>query len=413
MASQTHIEGYLINDKGTWTVRARFADTVGGKRKLHSKSTGFKVDGYNKRKAEAAMREIVAEWERQISAPPADNPLFKDCVNQWIERKKLTIRPNTLEGYKVAANAHIIPELGDIGICDLTRQELQRYYEKLQRDGISVSTMKKHRVIIRGVLKDAILDDIITVNVADNISLPKGKQFEGKALSEAQTIDMLIKLEEQPEPIRAAVTLAVICGLRRSEICGLRWEDIDFENNIIHIRNTVTQFAGTIYEVEATKTKTSCRDLYLIPFVGGYLKALLQAQRQSGIYSGKVCVHLDGRKVQPEYCTRACMRFLKACGYEGVRLHDLRDTAATILSRRVPVKQVSGYLGHKDIQTTLKYYVRLMTEDKIETSKVMGDFLAGAGFASSCSDSCSESTDSAPDNVISIDTIMQKKLAEI
>lgn len=412
MASQTHIEGYLINDKGTWTVRARFADTVGGKRKLHSKSTGFKVDGYNKRKAEAAMREIVEEWERQISAPPADNPLFKDCVNQWLARKKLTLRPNTLEGYKVAANAHIIPELGNIGICDLTRQELQRYYEKLQRDGISVSTMKKHRVIIRGVLKDAILDDLITVNVADNISLPKGKQFEGKALSEAQTTDMLAKLEEQPEPIRAAVTLAVVFGLRRSEICGLRWKDIDFENSIIHIRNTVTQFAGTIYEVEDTKTKSSGRVIYLFPYIAEYLKALLQMQKERGIFSGKVCVHLDGRVVQPEYCTRACMRFLKASGYEGVRLHDLRDTAATILSRRIPIKQVSGYLGHKDTQTTLKYYVRLMTEDKIEASNAMADFLAGAGFSLPCSENCSESTDSAHDNVISIDTIKQKKLAE-
>ena len=412
MASQIHIKGYLVEDKGTWTVRARYADAVSGKRKMLSKSTGLKVDGHNRRKAETAMREIIEEWEKQINAVrPTVNPKFKDCINQWMERKKLTLRPNTLEAYKVNANAHIISELGDKGICDLTRQDIQRYFEKLQRDGISVSTMKKHRVIIRGVLKDAVLDDIISVNVADNISLPKSKPFEGKALSEAQVADMLAKLEEQAEPIKAAVTLAVVCGLRRSEICGLRWKDIDFENNIIHIRNTVTDYAGTLYENEETKTKTSRRDLYLIPAVADYLKALVYTQEQSGIYNGKVCVHLNGREVKPAYCTNACERFLKACGYEGVRLHDLRDTAATILARRVPIKQVSGYLGHKDVQTTLKYYVRLMTEDKIETSNAMGDFLAGAGFASSCSENCSEITDNTRSNIISISAFVPKKLA--
>ncbi len=415
MASQLqHIEGYLIDDKGTWTVRARFADTPAGRRKLHSKSTGLKVKGNNKRKAEAAMREIIAEWERQVNAArPMDNPSLKDCINQWMERKKLTLRPNTLAGYKVAANAHIIPELGQINLSDLTRQDLQRYFEKLQRDGISVSTMKKHRVIIQGALKDAVLDDLLTVNVADNISLPKGKKFEGKALSEAQVADMLVKLEEQPEPMRAAVTLAVVYGLRRSEICGLRWEDIDFENNVLHIRNTVTEFSGTVYEVEDTKTKTSCRDLYLVPDMAEYLNYLLQVQKQHGIYSGKVCVHLDGRMVKPEYCTRVTMRFLRNCGYEGVRLHDLRATAATILaSKGVPIKQVQAYLGHKDVQTTLGYYVHVLDQDKINTATVMGNVIAGAGFTSCCSESCSESTDSATDNVIPFPSIVLEKLAE-
>ena len=122
-------------------------------------------------------------------------------------------------------------------------------------------------------------------------------------------------MEEQEEPVRAAVTLAVVYGLRRSEICGLRWDDVDFENNASHIRHTVTEFSGTVYENNDTKTKTSRRDLYLVPDIADYLNRLLQAQKQSGIYSGKVCVHLDGRMVKPEYCTRVTMRFLRNCGY--------------------------------------------------------------------------------------------------
>ena len=174
--------------------------------------------------------------------------------------------------------------------------------------------------------------------------------------------------------------MAVIYGLRRSEICGLRWEDIDFENSAIHIRNTVTEFSGTVYEVNDTKTKTSRRDLYLVPDIADYLKELQQTQKQSGIYSGKVCVHLDGRMVKPEYCTRVTMRFLRSCGYDGVRLHDLRATAATILaSKGVPIKNVQAYLGHKDVQTTLSCYVHVLDADKIATATVMGNVFSGSG----------------------------------
>ena len=92
MASQIHIKGYLVDDKGTWTVRARYTDAESGKRKLFSKSTGLKVDGHNKRKAEALMREIVEGWEQQVNAVrPTENPKFKDCISQWMERKKLTL----------------------------------------------------------------------------------------------------------------------------------------------------------------------------------------------------------------------------------------------------------------------------------------------------------------------------------
>ena len=273
--------------------------------------------------------------------------------------------------------------------------------------------MKKHRVIIQGVFKAAVLDDLLTANVAENISLPKGKKFEGKALSEAQVSDLLVKLEKQEEPVRAAVTLALVYGLRRSEICGLRWEDIDFENTVIHIRHTVTEFSGAVYENNDTKTKTSCRDLYLVPDIADYLSELLQTQKDSGIYSGKVCVHLDGRMVKPEYCTRVTMRFLRNSGYDGVRLHDLRATAATILaSKGVPIKNVQAYLGHKDVQTTLNYYVHVLDADKIATATVMGSIFAGA-ISPDCTGGCSGRSGEVEDNVIPFKSIVPKKFSEI
>lgn len=406
MASQK-VTASLQDDKGTWTIRGRVYDPQTGKMRQRTRSTGLKVKNNTKRKAEAMMKDIVAEWERAASGfTRVENPDFASCVNQWLERKKLTIRPNTLESYKVEAKAHIIPVLGKIGVCDLTRQDIQRYYERLQRDGLSVSTMKKHRVIIRGALKDAVLDDLIPVNVADNVSLPKGKKFEGKPLSEDEVAAALMVLDKQPEPVRAALTLALVFGLRREEICGLRWTDIDFADNVLHIRNTVTEFAGTVYEVENTKTKASSRDLYMIPSTAQYLKDLKAKQEKSGFALDKVCAWPDGRVVKPTYITRASMRFLKECGFEGVRLHDLRHTVATILAKRVPIKQVQEYMGHEDIQTTLSIYTHVLEADKIATSNAMAEFLK------SCSESCSEKAEKVQNNVIRFSEIASQKFAE-
>lgn len=407
MASQK-VTASLQDDKGTWTVRGRVFDPETGKMKQRTRSTGLKVKDNTKKKAKAMMQEIMAEWQKESDGiqAAAVNPTFETCVNQWIERKGLTVRENTLESYKVAAKAHIIPELGKMGICDLTRQQLQAYYDRLQRDGISANTMKKHRVIIKGTLKDAVIDGLVPVNVADFVSLPKVKEFEGKQLTENQVADVLKALEKLDGPLKTAITLALVFGLRREEICGLRWEDIDFENNTLSVRNTVTEYAGKVYRDGDTKTRSSRRDLYIPEVTADYLKQLKEKQEQSGIDTGKVCAWSDGKEVKPAYITRASMRFLKACGYEGVRLHDLRGTVLSILARKLPIKNVQTFAGHNDVHTTLKYYVHVMDEDKRETAGVMADFLRG------CSESCSEKKENLPENVIPFESIAPEKFAE-
>ena len=390
MAGKNIIRGTLQEDSGYWVVRARVFDPIKGKAVQKSKSTGLRVKDRTKRKAEAKMRDIVKEWEQQESSyKPTDKTLFKDCVLQWLSRKSLDVRPNTLQSYKVLVDAHVIPELGNIPICDITRVTIQGYFEKLQRAGASVSTMKKHRIILQGTLEDAVLDDLIPTNSAEHIRLPRGEKYEGKALSETQAAIVLGNVDSEPEPVKAAILLALVCGMRRSEICGLRWDSVDLPNEIIHIRNTMTSYSGKVYEAETTKTKASRRDLCLTKQITAYLKELKVTQEQSGIYNGMVCVHMNGNTVKPEYITRACERFLYSCGFEGTRLHDLRHTNATILSKRVPIKNVQAYLGHEDVNTTLDIYVHMNEEDGRVTSAAMDSFLSWAGNI--CSGGCSDS----------------------
>ena len=146
-----------------------------------------------------------------------------------------------------------------------------------------------------------------------------------------------------------------------------------------------------------------------MPLVGStvdYLRELQKQQKQSGAYTGYVCSHPDGREVKPEYVTRVTGRFLRQCGFEGMRLHDLCHTAASILAKLVPLKQVQAFLGHEDAHTTIQIYTHVRDDDRVETSKAMSSFLE------SCSETCSETAEVTENNVIDIAQYQVKKFAE-
>ena len=243
--------------------------------------------------------------------------------------------------------------------------------------------MKKHNVIIRGTLDSAVLDGIVRENVSDKVKLPHTAKFEANHISEQDLPKLFSELDKQDEPIKAGTVLALIYGLRRSEICGLRWSDIDFSSGVMHIRNTVTIFNNDVYEAEHTKTKASRRDIILIDSTVPYLMKLKNISK-----SDKVCSFPNGKPVRPDTLTNKIIKFLKECGFENVRLHDLRHTAATVLARELTPKQVQAFLGHEDFQTTMNIYTHIETQDKINTSRAMDSIIKKAEF---CSESCSES----------------------
>lgn len=387
MASHKTVKGKLYDDNGTWTVRARVFDPATGTVIQRSKSTGFKVRDSTKRKAEQAMREIVAGWEQEANtAPVKSDPLFSEYVQKWIEKKSVSLRENTVKSYRDYADTHILPAFGGMKVRQMTLKHLQVYY-KDKLEYLSVNSLKKHHVVISGALLDAVRDGIIPVNFADYVEFPKAEKFEGKAYSAEQVAALLDAVAREGEPIRAAVTLAVCYGLRREEICGLRWKDVDFEAGKLYVRNTVTQNGTLRIEAERTKTDKSRRTIDLIASTIPYLEQLKQLQQRQGLVLDKVCVWLDGRTVRPDYITSKTRRVMKAHGLEHVRVHDLRHTAASLLATRATPKQVQDFLGHEDISTTMNIYTHLLDEDRKATSGIMNDILKKSVF---CSEKCSE-----------------------
>lgn len=396
VASQKTVKGSLYDDNGTWTVRARVFDPVTRKVRNRSKSTGLKVKDKTKRKAEQAMREIVAVWEHEANQEPPKEPpkkaiLFSEYINGWLYSKDLSVRANSAKSYRDYATVHILPALGDYPVGDISWRVLQEFCDRMLANHAK-STVKKFFIVIRGALDDAVRDDAIQASPEHLVKWPKAERIQkARALTTDEVSRLLEAAEQAGEPIRAAITLALFYGLRRSEVCGLRWMDVDFSKGTMHIRHTVTQNGTILLDEDHTKTHGSNRTLALIDQTTPYLKQLRAEQMKRGLPMDKVVAWPDGRLLRPDGITRMFHTLLRNSGIEKARFHDLRHTAATMLANAgVPPKQLQAFLGHDDIEMTLGVYVHAPDNAAAETSNRMDKAMRAIRFGEKCSDFCSE-----------------------
>lgn len=354
-----------------------------GKSKQKWINTGISEKA-GKRKAQQALRRILNELKEQ-KIIYSENTQFIDWIWKWLEQKRNEVRLNTYESYEMYVNNHIEPFFKPLGLVldSITPQHLQDYYNAKLKQGkgkLSANSIHRHHVVIRGALQDAMKKNLIPYNPAERVSLPRKEEFAGKAYTVDQANQLIKKLDA--EPLRAAVILALFYGLRRSEVCGLRWKDINFESNTLTICNTVVK-TKTLIEHEQTKNKKSKRTMVLIPETVTYLKQLKERQEEEKLLlgtayrtEGHVCIWPDGRAMSPDYVSHAFRKFLIANDLPVIRFHELRHTAGSLLLEKgLSIKQIQEYLGHEKASTTLDIYGHLSTEGKKEAANVLEGLL--------------------------------------
>ena len=387
LASHKTVSASLQEDRGTWVVRGRVYDPETGKTRQRTKSTKLKVKNNTKRKAELIMRDIIAEWTSEANAIPVeDSKTLSVYVQRFIDRKKALGREdNTISSYEDYNKLHIKPKLGNTPIQEITLQDIEDFYSfYLQKH--KVNSAKRVHVVLTGAFNEAVKDGTIQSNIAKNYEFPKAEKYTGAKVYNKDEVNILLKqAEKKGEPIRSAIVLSVCYGLRRSEVCGLRWKDFDFSDNVFTVSNVVVQIDGVPVEKERTKTKKSNRTIPLIPQTIAYFKELKEAQEKSGLKLDKVCAWSDGRPVRPDFVTRAVKKVEKECALSGIRLHDLRHTAASLLAPHVTPKQLQDFLGHEDISTTLGIYTHIVDEQRRATSNAMNDIIGSAFVLNECS----------------------------
>lgn len=247
-------------------------------------------------------------------------------------------------------------------------------------EGLSVCTMKKHSAILYGALAEAYKKDMIAANPADKVTLPGKKKFYGQSYSVEEVQQLLSVLND--DPIRPAVILAVMYGLRRSEAVGLRWKDIDFKNKTMTICNTVTRMA-TVHELEETKNESSHRTPPLIPGTEEYLQSLRREQKETMLLCGNrfddschVCTWPDGRSLQPDYVSQHFNQVLKKNNFRVIRYHDLRHTAGSMLLQKgIDIKTIQHFLGHSQASTTVNIYLHSISNGTVDAANAIGSMV--------------------------------------
>lgn len=374
----------LKTRNGIWQMIFSYKDSS-GKWKQKSESTGLAERG-NKRKAQQMLEERKVELQKQ-SEPMLSNRniLFLNAMWEWLTDVMVTqVREYTLFQYKRVFEYHIktYEPFNGLLLQELTPRILQGYYNSKVKTGLSPNTLHKHHGNIHKFLRYALSLDMINSNPAERVTLPKKiKSNVGKVYSATQ-LQQLCHLFWN-DPIETAVLLTATYGLRRSEVCGLQWDAVDFDAHRFCVCSTAISVSGKTIYSDNTKSQASRRTLPLGDYVYEHLKHLKRRQEElkqllgSGYNdSGFVCAREDGKPIDPNFVSHHFARTLKTSELPYIRFHDLRHSVATLLhDGGRDMKDIQGWLGHSDIATTANIYAHLQQKSMDDMAKLVNDAL--------------------------------------
>ena len=319
------------------------------------------------KKDRTAVKAQLDEWrERNKKHLPfvAENWTVASYITHWLnDVMPDKIRLGTWLRYKESIVGYIIPNIGKIPLKDLSVHHLQTVVDELTRRGISSNTILKFRRTLSSCLTYAMRKEIIFRNVAQLVELPKytPKEIVPWTVEQAKVFLRATKGHN----FHIAYAMMLTYGMRKGEMTGLRWTDIDFTNDKIHIRQQISWLAGS-FHVGEVKTDAGRRQLPLIP---GIKKELLERATKRGMeippfdpiggisMDNLILTTANNTAILPSNSRRAFNIHIAKAGLPKITMHTMRHTAATLLKNMgVPVKDVQLILGHADISTTLAIY---------------------------------------------------------
>lgn len=359
-----------------------------GQWRQKSESTGIPERG-GKRKAQEMLNNRLSELQTQsVATLTIKDVPFLDFLRDWLnDRMASELRPNTFTQYRQVVENNICQykPFADVKLKKLTPGHVQSYINDRVNGGLSPNSIRKYYCIIHKCLDYAVKLDMIPYNPSDRVELPKKQKYHGAvALTPEQLLAMLEIFSG--DPIESVVRIAVTYGMRRSEICGLRWDAVNFKAGTLYVCHTAIKNEGEIIFSDNTKTASSRRHLPLTPSMRDYLLALRATQEENRVLfgreykdSGYICVKADGTPIDPDFVTHHFQRVMKAHGFP-CRFHDLRHSAVNTLRKGgCDVKDIQSWLGHSDVSTTLNVYGHLMDGDMSHMGAVMDKMLFAHG----------------------------------
>lgn len=344
-------------------------------------------DGRKRKTKVGEDREELKRWlvkmnyklNEEVYFEPSEMEL-SGYLDTWLERKREGVRESTADKYRWAVDK-IKEHLGEIPMDKITPFHIQETYRKLH-DDLKQNSIVIVANVIEMAMKKATKEKLLKENPCEHTEKPTRERKEMNYLNKEEVQRFLAEVEGE-WPHECLYTLAIATGMRRSELMGLRWSDIDLDEGKIKVVRQLRMGEGWTFEFGELKTDSSIREIAINEDTIKVLKKHRQEQLQRKLrakeweYDNLVLTDKDGIHLKPSFWKKHIRRTLDRADCKRVTLHELRHTCATILlSEGVQPKIVQEILGHASISTTLDTYAHVIPKQQQESAEKMGSVIS-------------------------------------
>lgn len=361
-----------------------------GKRKKYTKT--ITIDGKTEteinKKADKELSKFIVEVEKDDYTEPS-KLTFEAFSAMWLKNyAKPNLALKTSYEYEKLLEKRIIPAIGHLKISNIKPLQLVNFFNNLQEDGmredrkkgkLSNNTLLHYYRLLSVMLNTALKWQLISSNPVRNVDPPKLEDKEGKSYDEAEVLLLIEKLQHENLDRQVAILLALAGGLRTGEVTGLKWENINFDENEIYILKTTQYIPKTTVFEKQPKNKTSKRLISIPSSVMDLVKILQTDQNYKRESCGDLWHSTDyiftawnGNPIHPQTPGKWFDKIIKKYNLRKITYHQLRHTSATLLiNEGENVKTLSSRLGHAETSTTMNIYVHaLKSADKSAANKL-------------------------------------------
>jgi integrase len=336
----------------------------------------------NARQADEALRELI---EQQVPGrSDGAGVTISQLLDAWLaECERMDLSPTTLRVYRAQIERTIRPALGSKKLRSLGAKDLDDLYRTIKASGSSPKTVRNHHAILAAALHQAVRWGWVRTNVAEMAKPPRISQRAVRPPSVEAVRDIVVAAEERDPRLAPFLMLAALTGMRRGELCALRWSDVDLDGAQIEVSRSVVLVPGGLGE-KTTKTNKSRRvalDEVGVAVLLGHRARVLEwarlAEEEVASDAFVFSPYVDGSlPFRPDNVTSFFIRVRDELNLPDVRLHDLRHfTATQLIAAGVDVRTVAGRLGHSDPSLTLRVYSHALEERDRAAAAVMGRVL--------------------------------------
>ena len=308
-----------------------------------------------------------------------ENTLLGEWLSYWLDTYvKPIAKPSSYEHYRDNCEKHIIPSLGEIPIGEISAKMLQRFFNGQARTGnlrdhgpLSTKSMRNMRVVLDVAFKQAVSEDVVSHNPVPLTAIKSCKTRRPEVMTDAMQEQLEQYLFHNRNIYHPGIILALYTGLRRGEVCALRWRNYNEVTGKLTVEQTVRRLTNydaapgepkTRLVFNEVKTDSSDRILVMPMVVPDMLKEQKRRFIQQFHFPREddfIIFSKNGGVTDPDNLQHYFSRLLRKLGLEHVKFHAIRHTFATrAIENGIDVSTVSGILGHADVTTTTHFYVR-------------------------------------------------------